>query len=279
MRISQPRTVLFLLCFSLVASRAIPPVFQQSHVPRNQIAHRSGECGFEGNPDLYGLGIRLGVYLQWLSGLIVYLWYPEGRDDITEPYLIFLIAVCIAALVQTAKPESTFAVEILILIFIVFGGFYTVLSIGLRERYRRRIKRVEFNPFYYVASVSLLAGVSTYCSWFWLSGIHVNFQRTPCGSYTFLFAKVSIYNSSVYRFLAACSIYLAIFSDIYYLWLISSGVFVAFKKTFRALRGTDHPECLDLELTKEKLKSLARWLRDAERRVANRAERSPKANA
>jgi hypothetical protein len=27
-------------------------------------------CGFSGNSDVYGLGVRLGTYLQWLSSII-----------------------------------------------------------------------------------------------------------------------------------------------------------------------------------------------------------------
>ena len=37
----------------------------------------STECGFMGDGDTYGLGIRLGVYTQWISSLLAYFFLPD----------------------------------------------------------------------------------------------------------------------------------------------------------------------------------------------------------
>lgn len=39
-------------------------------VPMQPRQKHSSLCGFEGNPDIYGLGIRIGVYLQSISGFL-----------------------------------------------------------------------------------------------------------------------------------------------------------------------------------------------------------------
>jgi hypothetical protein len=171
----------------------------------------SDRCGFVGNPDLYGLGIRLGVYFQWLSVFVISYWYPGASMELAEDYTIFLTAVSIAALVITAEADSTYAVEVLILIYIVFGGFFTVLAMVPRTKYlntkftqeaigRKLMGGVQF---------TILSGGCLYCSWFWLRGLHHNFKETPCGTYGFLFARVSLYNPAVFRFFAALSIILS----------------------------------------------------------------------
>jgi hypothetical protein len=46
-------------------------------------------CGFDGNSDLYRLGIRLGVYFQWTSASLIYSLGLDGRDEIKNPTLYF----------------------------------------------------------------------------------------------------------------------------------------------------------------------------------------------
>src|SRR4051812_25170410 len=49
--------------------------------------------GFEGNPDLYGLGIRVGVYLQWFSGIIAHSFHADSVPDLLGTNTIFLMAL------------------------------------------------------------------------------------------------------------------------------------------------------------------------------------------
>ncbi|KAF4336376.1 beta-ketoacyl synthase [Fusarium beomiforme] len=183
---------------------------------------RNEECGFEGNSDLYGLGIRLGVYFQWLSTLIVYGWYPEGRNELAEAYIIFVTAITITMIVATARAEPTHAVEILILTYIIFGGLITVSTIGFRKSHQKRIKLPSLEHFLAWTAVWGAAGI--YCSWFWLKGIYSSFLETPCGTFAFIFAKVSLYNSSLIRFFAALSVILGSSNTIYILFAAMTAV-------------------------------------------------------
>jgi hypothetical protein len=116
-----------------IRPRASPASHFEVHQKRND------GCGFSGNSDLYGLGIRLGVYFQWASSFIIYGWYPEGRNDLAESYLGFLVAITIAIIVITARAEPTYAAEILVLSYIIFGGIYTVMTVGVRHHHIKRI--------------------------------------------------------------------------------------------------------------------------------------------
>jgi hypothetical protein len=183
-----------------IPQRAAPALHFENHQKRND------GCGFSGNSDLYGLGIRLGVYFQWASTLIIYGWYPEGRNDLVESYLGLLVAITIAIIVITARAEPTYAAEILVLSYIIFGGTLTVMTVGVRHHHIKRIERPHLVQL--LALSVILASASIYYSWFWLHGIYYNVLETPCGTFGFLFTKVSLSNPSVYKFLAGCSAFM-----------------------------------------------------------------------
>ena len=90
--------------------------------------------GFEGNPDIYGLGIRTGVYLQWFSSWLCMTLNPESAQELHAANSIFVFAIIIAAVVAATSDEDHFRpVEAYIVVQICFGYLLTVLSVlGLR---------------------------------------------------------------------------------------------------------------------------------------------------
>ena len=54
------------------------------------------DSGFVGNSDIYGLGVRSGLYLQWVSSLLANHLLREESTALMRSYLIFHIALCIA---------------------------------------------------------------------------------------------------------------------------------------------------------------------------------------
>ncbi|KAJ5521029.1 hypothetical protein N7463_001482 [Penicillium fimorum] len=86
---------------------------------------------FEGNSDLYGLGIRLGVYLQWISAWISLLLDPYSAQSIYDTNSVFVFAIMVATIV--AAQLGTAAVEIHIMLQFMLGSFITTLStLGVR---------------------------------------------------------------------------------------------------------------------------------------------------
>ena len=80
---------LLYLLLTLVAEtgcRFIPPA---PSINTPNLLERLDDCGFTGNPDPYGLGIRLGVYFQWISAFIIYRWYSKGGKEPAGDYLVF----------------------------------------------------------------------------------------------------------------------------------------------------------------------------------------------
>ncbi|KAJ4171064.1 hypothetical protein NW754_007208 [Fusarium falciforme] len=166
------------------------------------LAVRDEGCGFEGKSDLYGLGIRLGIYMQWLSTFVTDF---ESLTPLWETYSIFIFAIFIAILVLTAEERPTHTAEMSILTYIVFGGAYMMLPANMRMRKVTSSNGKALLNHY--AAMNLISGiVACYFFWFWLRGMHGdNFLATPCGSYGFLFAKVSLSDQHVTNIFAAAS--------------------------------------------------------------------------
>jgi hypothetical protein len=88
--------------------------------------------GIEGNSDLYGLGIRIGVYLQWFSAWISNTINPYGAASNHDANNIFLIAILIATTVALAG-DGIQPVEAYIMLLLSSGFVFTVLSfLGVR---------------------------------------------------------------------------------------------------------------------------------------------------
>lgn len=88
--------------------------------------------GIQGNSDFYGLGIRIGIYLQWVSSWISNFFNPGKATANHDANTIFLIAVLTAISVSSANGDLML-VEQYIMLLLSYGFVFTVLSfIGLR---------------------------------------------------------------------------------------------------------------------------------------------------
>jgi hypothetical protein len=169
-------------------------------------------CGFVGNPDLYGIGIRVGIYAQWLAALLSNYLVSHYRDEVHSAYFMFSVGLAVATVVVTARYSAycLFFAEIFVLVSLFFGGYFCVhlfpatysRSGELRSWRRGRL-----------VTLSLVYGAMvSYNCWFWFKGRVSKFQPTPCGSAIFLFAKFS--GDSLYKavgFYKAFAILMAVY--------------------------------------------------------------------
>ena len=111
--------------FSFVSQYSIP------YIP--SLLPRSSRCQpFEGNPDFYGLGIRLGVYLQWSSSWLTNTLNPNAAAVNHDANSIFVLAIIVAVFVSLGN-NTIQPIEAYIMLLFCFGFFYTVLShLGIR---------------------------------------------------------------------------------------------------------------------------------------------------
>lgn len=135
-----PLRGIVLTFFAISVCTAVP---LQSITP--QVAPRQlpeSQCTLDGNSDLYGLGIRVGVYLQWVSGFLANCFHAGSVQDILSTNTIFLMALFIALAIITTN-HTIKAPEVVILLQFCFGFLFSVSTTwGLRVQapYKERVK-------------------------------------------------------------------------------------------------------------------------------------------
>jgi len=142
-------------------------------------------CQFPGNSDFYGLGIRLGVYSQWISSLLANVFEAGSIDDNLDTNSIFLFALFVALGVATQQSIVKDS-EIVILLQLCFGFIFSILTI-----WGHRINNHKRFPFLgSLFRLSLSTAVCAYSLWFWFLGIS-NLDSEQCTTFMFLFGKVN----------------------------------------------------------------------------------------
>jgi hypothetical protein len=147
-------------------------------------------CGFAGNSDIYGLGIPLGLYLQWVSAVHSkrYLASPESILELTRTDTVFLLAISIAtAVLSSGSIGEPRAVEILIMLHIFFGDIYIVWydkDVRINHENRQSTAGVTLR-------ITMITCMSVLGVWFWFTGLD-KFVPAPCASFAFLFARVAL---------------------------------------------------------------------------------------
>ncbi|KAJ9194261.1 hypothetical protein DTO164E3_5660 [Paecilomyces variotii] len=144
---------------------------------------------FTGDSDTYGLGVRLGIYLQWLATFLATTIRTRSARTIRTSNTIFLIANFAGLLLFTFHRPQVYAIEPLIVLFIVFGAAwpFILLAIQIKSGINEAILRVVI----YTAMMG-------YIMWYFWSGMDVMIRPLPppgsgFGQTAFFFAKVDLF--------------------------------------------------------------------------------------
>jgi hypothetical protein len=185
------RVTLFTLAlssiFGLVTdAAAVPPRERAPHENQQQSASlhlKDTVCSIPGNPDIYGLGIRLGLYLLWVATIFTYECFEDEISNAIDTNLIFFFSISIATFVLSTQSPKPYVEEIYILLILFFGGFW---SLAFPSKFG------SFSVFGITVRLYLCAAMASYAIWFWFDGMD-SFRQQPCGSQAFLFAKVALF--------------------------------------------------------------------------------------
>lgn len=146
--------------------------------------------GFEGNEDLYGLGIRVGIYLQWITSLVANNLLPESRKELQRVWLVFSLAVCIATMISSFAVTCVFGIEIEILYWMYWGGFMCVFaSSPSSTRLGSEAKWVVLDWVTVIQFITHMLMTYHGIMFVWY-GYDQLFSRMPCGTYQFFFVPV-----------------------------------------------------------------------------------------
>jgi hypothetical protein len=200
--INRPSRSLLIFRLFLLAGIAILlwalVVFAQNNAGELSCTSREVTKGFIGNSDFYGLGIRIGVYLQWWASLITDIFVPSQWYTMIVSQSIFSLSLIIALIVLAFQHSCTFTVDIIIVLALFWGGIITISG-------GPSLAKRPYKPGLGFLSVLLLLLVigCGFSTWFWLRLSTVgeaDFQPTPGGSVLFLFAHVWIHNKAATGF-------------------------------------------------------------------------------
>ena len=156
-------------------------------------------CSIDGNADLYGLGIRLGIYFQIISTIIVNHFVPDEVSGIWTTNGIFLLAV-FAAVANTTVHHSIQYIEAFVMLQLIFA-FLLVSGITnssikwtirgtfaiLKEKDEGLLKKnFSASTVGHRWRSGLALAVACFNVWFWF-----RFDVPTCEVHIFLFAKAS----------------------------------------------------------------------------------------
>ncbi|KAI1213362.1 uncharacterized protein F4807DRAFT_261644 [Annulohypoxylon truncatum] len=146
--------------------------------------------GFEGNSDLYGLGVRFGIYIQWIASILSNNFLSESRKEFQKFYLIFSLAICTATFVSSFDEACIFGIEIEILYWFYWGGSLCVFAFSPNEvplgDHAQWIGLEWHRAIQYLTHIMMAYHGIFYCFY----GYDQFFARMPCGTYHFFFAPV-----------------------------------------------------------------------------------------
>ena len=217
-------------------------------------APRETENGFRGSAEFYGLGIRLGVYFQWWASLIANLFLPNDWRAMFAAYLVFSTALIVALIMSTFQHACTFTIEIIVVLFIFWGGY-----IGLLHSTRTAIAavqemsdNVDFGTrLSYALAAPTWIGIA-FSIWFWLRlaiAGEVDFTPTPGGTSYFMFARVSPDTKAASRFIVVVCFYFAWNTVTYVIGFIAGYLWSSLRDLYRLFFQKDRRPTIESQQT------------------------------
>ena len=155
---------------------------------------RSTSCGFSGDTDTYGLGVRLGAYIQWLTSIFAYNLSESEAAAMRAVNSCFQLAMFIGLLYITfQKGADLYAAEAFVVFLLCIGGvcFSYKLSLNWKTSYRHwgRVKPSNVGALF---RILLALSTCTYGIWYVFKGLDW-MTHTDCSHSGFLFAQVDMY--------------------------------------------------------------------------------------
>lgn len=163
----------------------------------------SAPCLIAGNPDMYGLGIRVSFYLMWICTLCLGLLEQEHIAILYVGELVLDAAVFLG-LVMAASVGHLQAAEVYIVMLLLSTTVYLFFPrhaadlvmvicphLGLRLN-----KRAHEN---YVAAARSLYGIVIVGLqlWFWISEVDYDGKGGSCQQFGFLFGPIDLNNAGL----------------------------------------------------------------------------------
>jgi predicted branched-subunit amino acid permease len=95
-------------------------------------------CSFDGDSDMYGLGIRIGFYLTWFADILGPWIRRSEAPGIRVTISVFIFATFLALLIQTVRDSSRHRpVEVYVILLLIFGQYLSFVPLYAWRVFRR----------------------------------------------------------------------------------------------------------------------------------------------
>lgn len=151
-------------------------------------------CGFDGDDNTYGLGIRIGIYLQWITSSIAYNFLPKEAETMRGVNNCFQAAMFAGLLFITiTKGSELYAVEAFMMLIFCMGGVCSGDSpTEAGEEKQKNYSNYGASTLGSFIRFLLGVGFCAYGVWFSFKGMD-NMQHPPCSTFAFFLVRVNLY--------------------------------------------------------------------------------------
>lgn len=175
----------FTFCLLIVTVTA-PSVWQA--VSWSSDKHADPSCSIAGDQDMYGLGVRLGIYMQLLTTTVVDVFaQPEDAANLTPTNLWFLVAVFVAVQLRRLLSTSSNVAEAYIVISLGNGITLTILA-GTLRLHPEGLKENSFTAMCRFLAWGMWKTCSVRFWWVVLDRL----ESSPCPAFGWLIAPVRL---------------------------------------------------------------------------------------
>ncbi|KAF2649014.1 hypothetical protein K491DRAFT_684225 [Lophiostoma macrostomum CBS 122681] len=168
-------------------SNRSPSSTDTPNISNSSTAASDSQCGFSGNADIYGPGIRIGIYAQTLAVYLTKYFILDQAPMLRDAVTVFSTALMSVAVVLIVHKETSYAVEFFVVLQILSWSCLT----GVRTRDTYAYSTLSNRATRYVMTELFNVAVLVLHSWFWFRGFD-QMRQTPCGTQVFFFAKVDM---------------------------------------------------------------------------------------
>ncbi|KAI5810613.1 hypothetical protein BZA77DRAFT_164946 [Pyronema omphalodes] len=172
-----------------------PPAQQQNrHILPRQSPPRNANptlCTFDGDQDMYGLGIRIGYYIQWVATVFGAYFTPKVVSSAFEANALFNIGMLAGLVYSTIARNDMHLLEPIIVLGFSIGGAIVGLLDPKNVHHPKDLKSLRRRLVHLAATGALYLPLLTYWVWFSFHGMDtLRTEGDACIPYTFLLAKI-----------------------------------------------------------------------------------------
>ncbi len=159
-------------------------------------------CVLQGNPAMYGLGIRVAFYLLWFGAVVAGWLVPRATGPFRSTLLLIAAATFLALIIQVSN-NALRTIEVYIVLLLVYGAYYAYVPLYLWRLASgcspfwdpARWPRAAPGRMWSLLNFVMLVAVTCFQLWFWITGINATPTLDPvCPDYGFFFAPVLLRN-------------------------------------------------------------------------------------